>query len=138
MPLELRVDGVPRLREAVEVAAYYMVCECLANAARHARAGSALVDVRLAGGLLVAEVTDDGIGGADPSRGSGLRGLADRVDALDGRLTVSAPPGGGTRVRAEIPCGPAVGAAPPGQKPATAPAGPPPSAPSAPLRRSMA
>ena len=103
MPLELRVDGLPRLPEPVEVAAYYVVCESLANTGKHAGARSAVVDVRLAGGMLVVEVSDDGVGGADPGRGSGLRGLADRVEALDGRLRVGTAPGGGTCVRAEIP-----------------------------------
>lgn len=103
MPLELRVDGLPRLPEPVEVAAYYVVCESLANTGKHADARSAVVEARLAGGTLVVEVTDDGVGGADPGRGSGLRGLADRVEALDGRLRVGTAPGGGTCVRAEIP-----------------------------------
>jgi signal transduction histidine kinase len=102
MPLALRVE-VPRLPENIEVAAYYVVCECLANTGRHAAATSAAIDVRLAGSTLVVQVTDDGVGGADPAGGTGLRGLADRVEALDGRLQVSTPPGGGTRVRAEIP-----------------------------------
>ena len=123
MPLELHVDGVPRLPESVEVAAYYVVCECLTNTGKHAGGGSAMVDVRLVGGTLLVEVRDDGVGGADPARGSGLRGLADRVEALDGRLRVETPPGGGTQVRAEIPIGPAAD-----QKPGPHPAGPPPSA----------
>ena len=124
IPLELRVDGLPRLPEPVEVAAYYVVCESLANTGKHAGARSAVVEARLAGGVLVVEVTDDGIGGADPGRGSGLRGLADRVEALDGRLRVGTAPGGGTWVRAEIPVD---------QKPAPWPAGPPPSRPAGPL-----
>ena len=124
MPLELRVDGLPRLPEPVEVAAYYVVCESLANTGKHAGAGSAVVDVRLAGRMLVVEVSDDGVGGADPGRGSGLRGLADRVEALDGRLRVGTAPGGGTCVRAEIPVD---------QKPVPWPAGPPPSAARPPL-----
>jgi signal transduction histidine kinase len=133
LPLELHVDGVPRLPENVEVAAYYVVCECLANAAKHARAAAAVVDVRLVDGMLVVEVTDDGVGGADLRRGSGLRGLGDRVEALDGRLRVSTPPGGGTRVRAEIPCVVAPRPATDDQKPVPGPAGPPPSAPRATL-----
>ena len=103
MRVELRVDGLPRLPEPVEVAAYYVVCESLANTGKHADARSAVVEARLAGGTLVVEVTDDGNGGADPGRGSGLSGLADRVEALDGRLRVGTAPGGGTCVRAEIP-----------------------------------
>jgi signal transduction histidine kinase len=103
MPLELHIADVPRLPENIEVAAYYVVCESLANIGKHAGAGSAAIDVRVAGGVLVVQVTDDGIGGADPAGGTGLRGLADRVEALDGRLQVRPQPGGGTRVRAEIP-----------------------------------
>jgi signal transduction histidine kinase len=128
MPLELRVDGLPRLPEPVEVAAYYVVCESLANTGKHAGAGSAVVDVQVVGRTLVVEVRDDGVGGADLARGSGLRGLADRVEALDGRLRVETPPRGGTRVRAEIPIGPAAD-----QKPGPHPAGPPPSAARVPL-----
>jgi signal transduction histidine kinase len=90
--------------EAVEIAAYYVVSESLANVAKHANASSATVEVRRAGGQAVIVVTDDGIGGADTELGSGLRGLADRVEALDGVLRVWSPPGGGTRLRAEIPC----------------------------------
>jgi signal transduction histidine kinase len=102
-PLELRIAGVPRLPDNIEVAAYYVVCESLANIGKHAGAASVAIDVRVAGGMLVVQVSDDGVGGADPARGTGLRGLADRVEALDGRLRVCTPPGGGTHVRAEIP-----------------------------------
>ncbi len=101
--LAVRLDG--RLAEAVEVAAYYVVCESLANIGKHAHASSAIVSVANGGGQLVVEVIDDGVGGADTERGTGLRGLADRVEALSGRLRVWTPLGGGTRVRAEIPCG---------------------------------
>ena len=90
--------------KAIEIAAYYVVSESLANVAKHAHASGASVEVRRAGGQVVIEVTDDGIGGADTELGSGLRGLADRVEALDGRLRMWSPPGGGTRLRAEIPC----------------------------------
>ena len=103
LPLELAVADLPRLPEAIEVTAYYVVCEGLANVGKHARATRCVVDVRLAGELLVVAVTDDGAGGADPARGSGLRGLADRVEALDGRLAVVPGPAGGTCLRAEIP-----------------------------------
>jgi signal transduction histidine kinase len=104
VPVQLttRLDG--RLDEQIEVAAYYVICETLANIGKHARASSATVDVRHGDGQLVVEVVDDGVGGADTERGSGLRGLADRVEALGGRLRVWTPRGGGTRVRAEIPC----------------------------------
>ena len=104
-PMQLTVRDIPRLPERVEVAAYFVVSEGLANAAKHAQATRVTVDVQIVGGVLVAEVTDDGIGGADTERGTGLRGLADRVEALEGRLRVWTPMGGGTRIRAEIPCG---------------------------------
>jgi signal transduction histidine kinase len=72
--------------------------------AKHAQASAANVDVRRLGEVAVVEVVDDGVGGADTERGSGIRGLADRVEALGGSLRVWTPKGGGTRVRAEIPC----------------------------------
>jgi signal transduction histidine kinase len=104
VPVELKVDLDGRLAEPLEVAAYYVVSESLANIARHAHATSACIDVVQDQGELVLEVVDDGVGGADTERGSGIRGLADRVEALNGRLRVWTPRGGGTRVRAEIPC----------------------------------
>ena len=103
VPVRLTVDVEDRL-EGLEVAAFYLVSESLTNVGKHADATSATVDVRHAGGEVVVEVVDNGVGGADTERGSGLRGLADRVEALDGRLRVWSPPGGGTRLRAEIPC----------------------------------
>jgi signal transduction histidine kinase len=105
VPVRLRVELDGRVGEAVEVAAYYVVCESLANIGKHARATAATVDVTRSAGQIVVEVVDDGVGGADTERGTGLRGLADRVEALDGRLRVWTPRGGGTRVRAELPCG---------------------------------
>ena len=105
VPVGLTVELDGRLPEALEVAAYYVVSESLANVAKHAQADSARVDVRKEDGQLVLEIVDDGVGGADSERGTGLRGLADRVESLDGRLRVWTPRGGGTRVRAEIPCG---------------------------------
>jgi signal transduction histidine kinase len=104
VPVRLTVDLDGRLPERQEVAAYYVVSESLTNVARYACASSAAVEVRYADGRLVVEVVDDGVGGADTRRGSGLRGLADRVEALGGRLRVWSPEGGGTRVEAEIPC----------------------------------
>ena len=104
VPVRLKVTVEDRLPEGIEIAAYYVVSESLANVARHAHASGASVEVSRAGGQAVIEVTDDGIGGADTELGSGLRGLADRVEALDGRLRMWSPPGGGTRLRAEIPC----------------------------------
>jgi signal transduction histidine kinase len=104
VPVRLTVDLDGRLPEREEVAAYYVVAESLTNTAKYARASSAAVEVRHADGRLVVEVVDDGVGGADTRGGSGLRGLADRVEALGGRLRVWSPAEGGTRVRAEIPC----------------------------------
>jgi signal transduction histidine kinase len=104
LPVRLTVQLGGRLHERLEVAAYYVVSESLANIGKHAVARSATVDVTRTNGEVVVEVCDDGVGGADTERGSGLRGLADRVEALDGRLRVWTPRGGGTRVKAEIPC----------------------------------
>jgi signal transduction histidine kinase len=104
VPVRLAVDLDTRVQERIEVAAYYVVSESLANVGKHAEAGSVSVDVGRLNGSLVVEIVDDGVGGADSERGSGLRGLADRVEALGGRLRVWTPRGGGTRVRAEIPC----------------------------------
>ena len=94
-----------RLPDQVESAAYYVVSEALANAAKHSHASEVRVKAGYAGGLLAVEVADDGIGGAAPGKGTGLRGLADRVEALSGTLTVSSPPGRGTTLHAEFPCG---------------------------------
>ena len=96
------IDG--RLPEQIEVAAYYVVTESLANIGKHARATRASIEVSRSSDVLTVEVVDNGVGGADSERGTGLRGLADRVEALGGRLRVWTPLGGGTRVRAEIPC----------------------------------
>ncbi len=104
LPVRLALDVPGRLPERVEVAAYYVVSEGLANVAKHARAAGATVSLERQRRFLVVEVVDDGVGGADTERGSGLRGLADRVEALGGRLRVWTPLGGGTRVQAEIPC----------------------------------
>jgi signal transduction histidine kinase len=100
--LTIGIDG--RLPEQVEVAAYYVVSESLTNIGKHARATRATAAIVRTNGHVVVEVVDDGVGGADTERGSGLRGLADRVEALGGRLRVWTPLGGGTRVKAEIPC----------------------------------
>jgi signal transduction histidine kinase len=106
VPVRLTVSIGSRLPEALEVAAYYLVSESLANVGKHAQASSATVGVTQRAADVVVEITDDGVGGADEERGSGLRGLADRVEALGGRLRVWSPAGGGTRVRAELPCAP--------------------------------
>ena len=92
-----------RYPDAVEAAAYYVVSEALANVAKYAKATQASVRITDDGETLSVEAADDGVGGADAARGSGLSGLADRVAALDGTLEVDSPAGAGTRVRAEIP-----------------------------------
>jgi signal transduction histidine kinase len=98
------VDLADRLPEPIEVAAYFVASEALANVDKHAQASKATVrGVRSAGGALI-EIADDGIGGADDANGSGLRGLADRVEALEGQLRVVSAPGAGTTVSAVIPC----------------------------------
>lgn len=104
VPVKLVVQLDGRLPEPLEVAAYYLVSESLANVGKHANAKSATVEVSRVGDQIVVEIVDDGAGGADTELGSGLRGLADRVEALGGRLRVWSPEGGGTRLRAEIPC----------------------------------
>jgi signal transduction histidine kinase len=106
VPVRLTVNVASRLPEALEVAAYYLVSEGLTNVGKYAYATSASVEVTRRRGDVLVEVLDDGIGGAHESQGSGLRGLADRVEALGGRLRVWSPAGGGTRIRAEIPCAP--------------------------------
>jgi signal transduction histidine kinase len=106
VPVTLTVEVGSRLPESLEVAAFYLVSESLTNVGKYAQASGATVAVRMQGGVLVVEVADDGVGGADETQGSGLRGLADRVEALGGKLRVWSPLGRGTRVRAEIPCAP--------------------------------
>jgi signal transduction histidine kinase len=103
LPVAVEADLPGRLPETVEIAAYYVAAEALTNVVKYAEATH--VSVRLArdAGQAVLEIEDDGAGGADPARGSGLRGLADRVEALDGRLEVVSPPGRGTVVRAAFP-----------------------------------
>jgi signal transduction histidine kinase len=104
VPVRLNVEVETRLPERLEVAAFYLVSESLANIGKHASATFATVEVSRTDGRMVIEIVDDGIGGADTELGSGLRGLADRVEALGGRLRIWSPKGGGTRLRAEIPC----------------------------------
>jgi signal transduction histidine kinase len=103
IPVELDVHVEARLPAPVEVAGYYVVAEALTNAAKHARAAVARVDVRAADGRLRLSFGDDGVGGAEPARGSGLVGLSDRVQALGGTLTVHSPAGQGTRLLVELP-----------------------------------
>jgi len=103
-PLPVELEALPdtRLPEQVEAAAYYVVAEALANVQKHASAGRVAVSATADADRLAVVVSDDGVGGAD-AQGAGLRGLADRVEALDGRLTVESPRGAGTRLAAEIP-----------------------------------
>jgi len=105
LPVHLDIAISGRMPEQVEGAAYFVASEALANAAKHSHANEVRLSAVRNGAVLVLEVTDDGIGGAAAGGGTGLRGLADRVEALGGRLTASSPPGRGTTVRAEIPCG---------------------------------
>ena len=103
VPVELQVlEGL--MPAPVEATAYFLVSEALANVAKHAAATRAAVSVARCDDLLAIEVVDDGVGGARPVDGSGLSGLANRVEALGGRLRVESPAGGGTRIAAEIPC----------------------------------
>jgi PAS domain S-box-containing protein len=104
VPVEVEGTVAERLAARVEAAAYYVVAEALTNVAKYAQASAARVEVDRDDSRLVVTVADDGVGGADASRGSGLRGLADRVEALGGRLEVSSPQGGGTTLRATLPC----------------------------------
>jgi PAS domain S-box-containing protein len=103
LPVELELETDRRLPGQVEAAAYYVVSEALANVAKYARASAVNVRIAQADGQAVIEVVDDGVGGADPELGSGLRGLTDRVEALGGGLAVESRVGQGTTIRAEIP-----------------------------------
>jgi signal transduction histidine kinase len=104
-PIAVELAAIPadRLPEPVEAAAYFVVAEALTNVAKYAHATQATVSVSRNNGRAVVEIADDGIGGADPGRGTGLRGLADRLSALDGSMELDSPAGSGTRLRAEIP-----------------------------------
>jgi signal transduction histidine kinase len=104
VPVTVEADDGERLSGPVEIAAYFVVSEALANVAKYAQATAATVAVRRTGAGVTVDVTDDGIGGADAAQGSGLRGLEDRVAALDGTLSLDSPAGGGTRLHVEIPC----------------------------------
>jgi signal transduction histidine kinase len=106
LPVRVTSDVEGSSPAPVEVAAYYVVCEALTNVAKYAGATSVAIDLVRRDRRLVVEIIDDGVGGADPAAGSGLRGLVDRVEALGGWLQVSSPHGGGTTVRAQFPCAP--------------------------------
>jgi signal transduction histidine kinase len=104
VPVELAALPEERLPEAVELAAYFVVAEALTNVAKYANASHATVEMTRENGRLVVEVADDGVGGADPENGTGLRGLADRIAVLEGRLEIDSERGKGTTVTARIPC----------------------------------
>ena len=104
VPVRLHVVVPERPPASVEANAYFIVAEALTNIARHGDARAATVDVRRVDGRLRIEVADDGAGGADPARGTGLAGLAARAEAVDGTFTLESPPAGGTRIVAELPC----------------------------------
>jgi signal transduction histidine kinase len=104
VPARLECEPGPRLPRPVEFAAYFVASEALANVAKYARATGVTVRLMRGDAVAVIEIADDGVGGADPAAGTGLRGLTDRVEALGGRLRVSSPPDGGTVVTAELPC----------------------------------
>jgi signal transduction histidine kinase len=103
VPVELYLNAERRLPEPLEVAAYYVVSEALTNAAKHAHASVVNVELDARGAIVRLAIRDDGIGGADPAKGSGLVGLGDRVEALGGRLQVISPTGSGTTLLIEIP-----------------------------------
>jgi signal transduction histidine kinase len=104
VPVELGRLPSERLPEAIELAAYFVVAEALTNVAKYAAATHAAVNIERSNGRLMVEVADDGVGGADPENGTGLRGLADRLAVIEGRLEIDSPFGGGTTIRARIPC----------------------------------
>ncbi|MFI6388584.1 sensor histidine kinase [Nonomuraea sp. NPDC050540] len=104
VPLDLRLDKAGDLPAALEAAAYFIVAEALTNVAKHSRASRVAVRVERAGGILLIEVADDGVGGLDETRGTGVVGIRRRAAALDGALRVSSPHGGPTRLVVELPC----------------------------------
>jgi signal transduction histidine kinase len=103
IPVELSIEAVGRLPEPVEIAAYYVTCEALANAAKHSSASVVQVGAELAGHILHLHVADDGVGGADSDLGSGLMGLKDRVEAIGGSIVITSPAGVGTALDADLP-----------------------------------
>jgi signal transduction histidine kinase len=107
IPVDLQMQVNERLPEPVEVSAYYVIAEALTNAAKHARAATVSVQFEIVGDILLLAVRDDGTGGADLTRGTGLAGLKDRVEALGGRIFLDSPPGAGTSVllRSSSGCG---------------------------------
>jgi signal transduction histidine kinase len=104
IPVEIVAVPAERFDAPVEAAAYFVASEALANVAKHAHASNVRIAVTRADGWVRLEVVDDGVGGADAANGSGLSGLRDRVEALDGHLEVTSPAAAGTTLRAEFPC----------------------------------
>jgi signal transduction histidine kinase len=105
VPVALDVQIAERAPAAIESAAYFIVNEALTNVARHASATRAHISIARAGDRLVVEIRDNGKGGADPARGTGLSGMRERVTALGGNMYVISPPGGPTTISVELPCG---------------------------------
>jgi signal transduction histidine kinase len=103
VPVDLNITADVRLAEPIEVAAYFVASEALANAAKHSQASRIDVSLEQRDGRLLLSVGDDGVGGADAARGSGLVGLTDRVEALGGSISVHSRPGTGTQITAELP-----------------------------------
>jgi signal transduction histidine kinase len=103
VPVKLVVRTDRSLPDRVEVAGYYLVSEALTNAAKHAQASEVHINVQQTNGLVRLSIRDDGVGGADPGRGSGLTGLADRVNALGGTIEITSPPGNGTSLLVTLP-----------------------------------
>jgi signal transduction histidine kinase len=103
IPVDLQIPARGRLPEPVEISAYYLVAEALTNAAKHARSSAISVEVQIAGEVLRVTVRDDGVGGADLTRGTGLAGLKDRVEAIGGRISLDSPRGAGTSLHVELP-----------------------------------
>jgi signal transduction histidine kinase len=103
VPVDVSVRVPARPPAHIEVAVYYLVAEALTNVAKHGNASLVVVDVEALSGDIRVAVSDDGVGGADPSRGSGLLGLRDRVDALGGTMSLASPPGNGTSIVAHLP-----------------------------------
>jgi signal transduction histidine kinase len=105
VPVTVQVRVEPRCSPTIEAIAYFVVSEALANVAKHSQAKTVHIEVQRFADRLLVSITDDGMGGADPSRGTGIAGLRDRVAGVDGSLHVDSPPGGPTVLRAELPCG---------------------------------
>jgi signal transduction histidine kinase len=104
VPVSIAAVPEERLGESIEAAAYFIVSESLANCAKYAHASAVRVSVTRRDGIALIDIADNGAGGADPACGSGLRGLSDRVQALNGTFLLESPTGGGTHIHAEIPC----------------------------------